>query len=325
MFHLYMHSFNGTLPLSDFSINKIIAATLGSWGIVGVDTFVLISAYFISGKEFRLIRIIRLWLCVSFYYFVIGIICSGFSLPLLLKSIFIPISNEYWFIQAFIMMLLFAPFFNKFIQTVSDKCLTALVCMLTVTISLYHTVYTSASIGKWAMFILLFFTASLLKRNPISIGFLKRRVVKCFIYSFSFIIIGGCYIVAVHNKLFPIYASLIGKYSFVMFLIAILVFNKAQKLNISSILLNNISGGVLGVYVISENHFLYNYIYNQWNPLSLKQEWYLFLFYFIVYSLMIFISASSVELLRGWIFSPIINCMADTNIVHKIDRFTNNI
>ena len=28
MFHLYMHSFNGTLPLSDFSINKIIAATL---------------------------------------------------------------------------------------------------------------------------------------------------------------------------------------------------------------------------------------------------------------------------------------------------------
>ncbi|WP_143454826.1 acyltransferase family protein [Ligilactobacillus sp. WC1T17] len=99
-------------------------------GQVGVDIFVLITGYFMAGKidvtyGASVKRALKVWLEVWVYsvlLFVVGSLCFGtFSLSGALKGFFPVIFNNYWFVTAYIMLVLLIPFINRILTQINQK------------------------------------------------------------------------------------------------------------------------------------------------------------------------------------------------------------
>lgn len=116
--------------------------TTGMLGQIGVSWFVLISAYFLSARAKHMhIRIFKLWLQVEIFS-VIALIFTAilkntgqcrslsdfhFAPRILLSAIFPVIFGEYWFISAFIVMMIFAPLMNLAIKVMNRRQFVSLI------------------------------------------------------------------------------------------------------------------------------------------------------------------------------------------------------
>ena len=121
MHHATMY--NGTSFSSfDSTFNRILM--LG--GKLGVDIFVLISAYFMVDKNFKFSRIIDLVVQTTFYSFLIYLISCCFGLEkftfkdFLLSSAFACIT-QYGFITNYLLLLLLSPLLNIVIKNSTRK------------------------------------------------------------------------------------------------------------------------------------------------------------------------------------------------------------
>ena len=89
-----------------------------SLSIVCVNCFVLISGWF--GIKMKLQRLMELFFQIAFFVLLIPIILYAFNLPVsdnlahYFKSVFF--SDEMWFVQAYIILLIFSPLLNAFVE-----------------------------------------------------------------------------------------------------------------------------------------------------------------------------------------------------------------
>lgn len=106
-------------PLSQASLAgyEYLAWGVESLCIVAVNVYMLISGYFLTESHFSFKKVLRLWLQVWFYSVGIGVVTylcgyrpeGGINLYYLARLLF-PISkNHYWFMTAYLYMILFAP------------------------------------------------------------------------------------------------------------------------------------------------------------------------------------------------------------------------
>lgn len=324
LYHLFMHCDMLFTPLS---VNKLIAWPLGAWGILGVDIFVLISAFFLIEREFRLMRVIRLWLCVAFYNLVLGGGINGFSIPLIARALVSPLLSDYWFVQSFILLLLVTPFLNKCLKSLSDRQYVLFSFVLLGVISVYHTIYSSAPIGKWAIFVMLFVFAGLLRREKTN-AMIKAassyipHVIIVSILIFYALNLANDFGIKIAGHFMH---SLIDKYSFIMGGIALLIVSKFRTLQIQSNYINNIAENVLGVYIISENQNLHSLIYEHWLRLDISEPTVLFLFHFLISGIVIFTVTWFIEKIRCIISKPLISKISKNTYVKKIDILFNRI
>ncbi len=126
-------------------VYKIITDLLHMGGQVGVGCFVLISGYFMIGQTITAKKIFKIAGEVWFYtiglwaIWVISLICTGqFQLRGILgmtKLSFLPILfAQYWFVTAYIILMLLSPFFNKLINAMDKKEYKALLTTLIVVV-----------------------------------------------------------------------------------------------------------------------------------------------------------------------------------------------
>ena len=123
-FHLTRHGFDGV----DFVIsnyNNIFLYFFGTLGKLGVDIFILISAYFMVKNKFTFRKLLILGGEVYFYSILFLIIFTlllvptvPLSIDLIINSI-LPISHGYWFIADYIALMLISPFINLLIYNLS--------------------------------------------------------------------------------------------------------------------------------------------------------------------------------------------------------------
>jgi surface polysaccharide O-acyltransferase-like enzyme len=98
----------------------------GSLGSMSVNIFVLISGYFMCEKEFKLVSVSRLLAQTWFYSIALFLVCRfgfGYSYSMSqLVTVFLPtIFCEYWFLSAYIILLLLSPFLNQLLAALSRK------------------------------------------------------------------------------------------------------------------------------------------------------------------------------------------------------------
>lgn len=84
---------------------------------VCVDIYVLITGFFIISKEFRFIRIFRVWFISVFYgVFLTTIVylsCPDINSPTdIIKSFFPVLNNSYWFVRQYIGLMIVSPFLS---------------------------------------------------------------------------------------------------------------------------------------------------------------------------------------------------------------------
>lgn len=128
-------------PDQDFGITGFLAWGLEAFCVPAVNVYVLLSAYFLAEGEYRPFKAVTLWLQVLFYSVLIPAVLIGFSILSLaemdkyklLVYVFPVIEEHYWFVSAYVLMVLFAPLMNDGLRRLPEKTYRqGLLCLLLV-------------------------------------------------------------------------------------------------------------------------------------------------------------------------------------------------
>lgn len=119
-----------------------IAASYLSIGKLGAFLFIMITGYFIGNKKYSeskaLSKALMVW-SYAFYYSVLLLLLviligiAPFSKQMLIQSIFPFFTNAYWFVDAYIILMLFLPYLNNIIISCTQKSLAHLIILLIIT------------------------------------------------------------------------------------------------------------------------------------------------------------------------------------------------
>jgi len=126
---------------SNYSPKLVLDFILGLWGLAGVSCFMCVSCYFLVDENCREIR----WKSISkvitktIIYALMGdFLAKCFNVEVdsivdIIKSIFSPISGDYyWFVTMYIMILLLMPFLNHFIFNITYQNHIAIILLLSI-------------------------------------------------------------------------------------------------------------------------------------------------------------------------------------------------
>ena len=94
--------------------------------IVTINCYILITGYFQVESKFKAKKVIKIWIKVIFYSIVIYIFLLllgqvNFSLKDCIKSFFPILTNEYWFVNCYLLLYILSPFINKLIKQLDKK------------------------------------------------------------------------------------------------------------------------------------------------------------------------------------------------------------
>ncbi len=112
---------------SSITFNRVFLQVLCIGGKLGVNCFLLISGYFLVGKKKRNAEsILKIWLHVLFYSVLIPLTICGLgkneiTAKGLIGAMF-PVIYETWdYASAYIVLMLFVPFYNRLLQCLNKK------------------------------------------------------------------------------------------------------------------------------------------------------------------------------------------------------------
>ena len=264
------------------NMNNYLIYFLDLFGKVGVDIFILISAYFMINSKFTLRKLLVLGGGVYFYSIILCLIMLIFvpvmsiTPAMILKTIF-AISHGYWFINCYIVLMLFSPFLNKFIKGLSKNTLLKLLLLVIIIWSIYPT-FTGASLmygdsfgyGYMVWFIVLYFIGAFIRLHLDINQFNSKKLFVLFIASIALLYLGSA-ILGQLGILFNIGHLINGDTIYRFFtrenkffvlttsVIFFLIFLKRKEF--SNKYINYIAGSALGVYLIHDNVFVKEYLW----------------------------------------------------------------
>lgn len=109
---------------------------------VAVNCFVLLSGYFQCTSRFKLKRVVSVWVqalfCSVVLYVVAAIYCGDLSILGVIKSAFVAITDQYWFVTAYLLMYIVSPFLNCMIAAMGKRMHFLCCCVLLGIFSVAH-------------------------------------------------------------------------------------------------------------------------------------------------------------------------------------------
>ena len=274
-FHLSRHGFDGI----DFVLsnpNSYFLYFLGIFGRIGVDIFVLISAYFMIKSRFTFRKLLLLGGEVYFYSIIFLVIFTLFLTPVMpitimdiIKSI-LPISHAYWFITDYIALMLISPFLNILLTKLSKQEYLKLLLLLFLVWCVYPTITgDNFTYSEMIFFIVLYIIGGFIRLHvDIDKLSMKKLVV---IFSISIIItyilfttfasIDSLSQLAMFNKETSIFKKVYSLPVVTGSISLLLIFLKRKEFSNKNI--NYISGSVLGVYLIHSNFLFSPYLWTK--------------------------------------------------------------
>lgn len=173
--HLVYYS---ALTSYDPCVGRYFAQMVNVGGRIGVNLFVMIGAWYMSGRKYRMVRTARIWLqtfTTGLLALLAAVLIGGKgSVPdfgSALRGALLPVSQGgYWFAGAYIMLTLMTPFLNRLLDSVKRQGLDVLLGVMTFMMAVLPTVF----IGKTTYFSPIFWFVYLY----LLIGRLRRWPVK---------------------------------------------------------------------------------------------------------------------------------------------------
>ena len=246
------------------SLNKFLFEIM-TLGNIGVIIFVIITGYYgvNQNKPFKLNKFVRILSQVLFYSLIIYLILmimgiEPFSIKELLKSL-LPITfKKYWFISGYIILYIFMPYINKFINSLSKKEFAKFILIDIAIFSILHMITSQDYYGNELIQMLLFYSIGAYL-GKYKIYMLKsKKVNKIVLLITSMLMILSVIIFDLIGTKYHIFSEhstyLMNRTSILSIVFAVSLFNLfINKKSFSNKLINSISACVLGVYLISDN------------------------------------------------------------------------
>lgn len=321
MFLIVLHHYgiHGTFYEGTFSWQKVGLNLVTSFGKVGVNIFVLISAYFLVSKAFKLERVYRTVLETLFYSYLVLVVLYflGRSSPYFndknIIHLLFPIPLEYWFVNAFIFMLCMSPFMNAAMHNITKQMHLFLLLFLTFIWVFIPTISNLklAGYSDYAWFLYLYLLGGYIKLYDIHISKAALRWIFYGSVIVTLLLVADLNILGRTNQFFMDYAIFfIFQNKIPVVLMSVSLFLLGKNWNIgSNRFINRVASATLGVYLIHDNVVLSPIIWtfvnnNQYKTLlsSIGMG--------LIYSVVIYIICTVIDWMRQLLFANSINRMS---------------
>lgn len=325
--------------------SKIYTSFLGSWGLLGVNCFVAISAYFSIGRKFHSTHFIKILLqfityCIVFIFIatVSDAARTGISPMTILwnyekDAILNPFwSGRYWFITAYLLLCLFIPFLNVCISKMNHEIYRKLMIVLTVSVPVYGTFqngYQQAT--SLAYFIYVYLLINFLEQHKNN--WFERNARTGFLIGASAFAVLSVALSYLNPSSFLFLFMKKGlfstdRYSITMIFLSVLLFYIFKNLDLGVVpWINQIASLMLGVYLFHENPifnlcdklFAFFFLYIR---KSVSVMPYLICYCFTI--VFVFAAGCAVEWIRQHtIEKPLLNLFNARGIFQKMDQWFN--
>lgn len=166
---------SGFSDLYDFNHitgNMIFLQLLGFAGKIGINCFVFVTGYFMIKSQFRFEKLLKLYLEIKFYKFVIYIILlvagyESLSIGSLLKTVFnVAYGVEAGFTGTFIFLYMLVPFLNTLLLNISSKLHLILIGILLLLYTFIPTFLMHETYSNLGWLITVYIIAAYVRLNP---------------------------------------------------------------------------------------------------------------------------------------------------------------
>lgn len=257
------------------TFNRVLNQTLCFGGGAGNIIFFLISGYFWKDSSDNGRRILRLW-CEMFFYSVICmafaiVVCGARSIRLFIAAV-LPFSHgEYWFMTAYMVIMLLMPWINMLIRNLDKKSHQKLLMVLFILTSIIPTIpgCPTTIISDVGFYLFIYLTGVYLCRYPDDFpGSRKINLLATVFFSIGLTSTVICFdfLGMKHNSLVENTGYFLRMQSPLVIFWALSVFWIFRMIKMKEHrLINYISGSVLGVYLIHNNKnirdFMWQFIF----------------------------------------------------------------
>ncbi len=269
---------------SPFCANVVVGYALGSWGLVGVGAFFLVSSFFLIGRndKYDVRKIVRIALQTFFWYAVITLVsCARGIKPWeityvskeLGKAIVVPFIGTYWYITAYIFMYLVYPFMNRIIEKLDLSHYRKLLIVWTLLLFIYTSVTNITLVySDFNLAVYYYFLGGYLKRKPGN--WFERNAGKAFFGSLliTFTLeVAGNLASTYQGWTFgnTIIERVLSRPYILSVTAAVSLFYLFKNMKMrNSKFINFLAEGSLGVYLIHENPIVFSYVW--WSAFHLN-------------------------------------------------------
>ncbi len=330
----------------NFTVNSYIAWAVEAFALVAVNVYVLISGYFLVDSQFKIMRIIKLWMQVFFYsagiwliFLVLGKVPADYNGAYWYSMFLMPITSQhYWFASSYLFLCLLAPFLGVAARKMSKKQLRTCIVVLLLLFSRVWRILLpmSAAIDDrgygicW--FVCLFMIAAYIRLYvPINGKWIKPF----FIYVLSsvalFLSLPGIGTLSQITGKLPDYYHVFYEYNAPFTMIgAIAMFLAFRNMHIEeskmSNAINKLASLTFGVYLLHEHTLLRSLWNSFWRVAEYYQTRY-FLIHFIVVVACIFLAGCIIDAFRQFVFCVISRLFHLEKLgikLSKVERFFND-
>ncbi len=157
-----------------------IVNALHIFSLIAVNCFVLISGYFLNTTTPQPKKLLKLWIqveifSVGIYLILVAVPNNGFNFAFgdFLVQLFPIMSNQYWFFTCYFVLMIIAPYLNKFINTMEQKefkkCLLVLIGLFVVipSVNVFDDNFDTSKGYSAIWFVILYLVSAYLRRYPL--------------------------------------------------------------------------------------------------------------------------------------------------------------
>ena len=304
--------------------------TLFGMAFTSITVYLLISGYFLVDAKFSTWKVAKIGGQVFFYAFGITVLFWSFGdveheLKDMVFSL-LPISSDfYWFISMYVGMYLLSPIMNRLVRALTKRQLACAMALSFALVSVWpNIIYFSSALNtaggvsiSWFLTVYLFGAYLKLYYKPDG-HFAGKFALACIalllIPASRFVIEGLLKTplgkISILDDLMWGYSVFYSYSSILVSLAAVLLFIAFLNLEISpgrlARAINRVAGAAFGVYLIHDHLYLRETLWERLNVVSLLDQWYL-LPACIGLTVLVYGSATAVELLRARLFAPLDN------------------
>ena len=301
-------------------INTLISKLLCLGDVVN-HIFMLLTGYFLIKSKLNYKNVIKLYLEMLFYSFIIELIAfllglEGVTIISLLKSL-LPIFFGQWFVRYYIMFILFTPMLNKYINSIDRNTHKNNIIILLLVFSIIPMLSVNVfAFSNLTFFFLEYFIGSYIRLYNFTLT--KTKLLLLLSINFLIIIISIIvfnYIGNIINNSLVIGLSnyfLATNYSIFTISLAISIFLLFKNINIGyNKFINYISSSVLSIYLIHDNHIVGKLIWSNYFPNTMFIDSILFVPMMILKCLSIFIICIIIDKVRILLFDKLFDKLSE--------------
>jgi surface polysaccharide O-acyltransferase-like enzyme len=268
IWHVCVHGIEKNGDFSNMTeINNFIYYLIKSLTVVGVNIYILISGYFLCKSKYKLQKTVRL--VFETFVFSMGIYLTlvtfgfvTFSIKTLVTSLFPVFFGEYWFVSVYLVLYLLSPYLNLVITNLTKESHLKMLSLLFAIDCVWQFIYGGINLGvNYGVGLFHFIFLYLLSSYIREYGFVIKNLKKSH-YIFIYILlsltisIGGFVLSGKIDRIYAYNSPLVVcmAYSIFMFF---------KHLSIKSNVINKSAVYVFGIYLIHDNDFMRDMLWNK--------------------------------------------------------------